>query len=100
MAPDLTVELEDAAGHVARLPLSTFGPVRMPIESYVYRRRGRDRSQFSTLAEAILYSYVAPLGAFTASAPGFDAARLRRIRLVFDRKAAGTILLDDVGVVR
>ncbi|MCU0617684.1 MAG: hypothetical protein MUD17_11475, partial [Gemmatimonadaceae bacterium] len=40
--PDLSVELVDAAGRTARLPLSSFGPVRRPVSSYVYRRKGRD----------------------------------------------------------
>jgi len=98
--PDFSVELEDAAGRTVRLPISTFGPVRMPIESYIYRRKGRDKSQFPTLSEAVLHTYVAPLQDFRRSNPDFDAATLRVIRLVFDRKPVGAILLDDIGVTR
>lgn len=98
--PDLTVEVEDTAGRTARLPLSTFGPVRYPIDSYVYRRRGRDRTQFTTLAETILYTYVAPLSQFAATGTGFDPAQLRTIRLVFDRRPSGSVVVDDVGVGR
>ncbi|MEN9508441.1 MAG: hypothetical protein RLZZ621_1004, partial [Gemmatimonadota bacterium] len=100
IAPDFSVELEDAAGRTVRLPISTFGPVRMPIESYIYRRKGRDKSQFPTLSEAVLHTYVAPLRDFRRSNPDFDAATLRVIRLVFDRKPVGAILLDDIGVTR
>jgi len=98
--PDFTVEVEDGAGRVARVPLSALGAVRMPFESYVYRRKGRDKAQFSTLSEQVMQTYVAPLGAFKAANPSFDASTLRTIRLVFDRKRVGAILLDDVGFTR
>ena len=98
--PDLSVELEDGDGRTVRLPLSTFGPVRMPIESYIYRRKGRDQSQFPTLAEAVLHTYVAPMAAFQRAEPAFDPATVRTIRLIFDRKPVGAILLDDIGVTR
>lgn len=98
--PDFTLELEDADGRVARLPLSTFGAVRLPIESYIYRRRGRDKSQFPTLAEPIMQTYVAPLAAFREANSALDVTRLRALRLVFDRKRAGTVQLDDIGVSR
>jgi dienelactone hydrolase len=98
VAPDLTVELEDANGNIARLPLSTFGPVRMPIESYIYRRKNRDKTQFSTLAEPVMQTYAAPLARFREAGASFDPRALRSIRLVFDRKKVGAITLDDVGV--
>jgi len=98
VAPDLTVELEDANGRIARLPLSTFGPVRMPIESYIYRRRNRDKTQFPTLAEPVMQTYLAPLARFREAAASFDPAALREVRLVFDRKKVGAITLDDIGI--
>jgi dienelactone hydrolase len=96
--PDLTVELVDAAGHRARLPISTFGAVRMPIESYVYRRKGRDKTRFSTLSEPVMQTYRAPLASFIATNADFDPTTLRTIRLLFDRKKVGAVLLDDVGL--
>jgi hypothetical protein len=98
VAPDLTVELEDANGNVARLPLSTFGPVRMPIESYIYRRKNRDKAQFPTLAEPVMQTYAAPLARFREAGASFDPRALRHIRLVFDRKTLGAITLDDIGI--
>jgi len=100
VAPDLTVELEDANGRTARLPLSTFGAVRMPIESYIYRRKGRDKTQFPMLAEPVMQTYVMPLSRFPSAVGGFDAGSLRTMRLVFDRKQRGAITLDDVGITR
>lgn len=97
-APDFTVELEDRQGHRVRLPVSSFGPVRRPLETYVYRRRGRDKRQFPTLSEAVLYTYVAPLEQFAVLNAQFDASQLRHIRFVFDRSRQGVVIIDDVGV--
>jgi dienelactone hydrolase len=98
--PDFTVEVVDAAGHVARVPLSTFGPVRMPIETYLYRRAGRDKQRFGTLSEPVMQTYRAPLAQFVAANAQFDASTLKEIRLVFDRKRVGAVFLDDIGLSR
>ncbi len=95
---DVSVELEDGAGRTARLPLSDFGAVRVPLEAYIYRRRGRDKTQFPTLAEPVMQTYVLPTAAFMKLNSAFDPTTLRMIRLVFDRAKVGAILLDDVGI--
>ena len=94
---DLTVELVDANGVSARLPLSTFGAIRRPLETRVMRREKRDKAQFSTLYELVLQTYILPFSDFIAASPTLDPARLRTIRFVFDRTLAGTVVLDDVG---
>ena len=43
---DLSIEVEDADGHMARLPLTTFGPVRRPLETHVLRRADREQTAF------------------------------------------------------
>ena len=98
--PDLSVELVDANGRTVRLPLSQFGPVRRPIESYVLRRRGRDKERFAALFEQVLHTYVLPLDTFARAPGGFAPQSLREIRLVFDRTAVGTVHVDDLGLVR
>ncbi|MHB1223730.1 MAG: alpha/beta hydrolase family protein [Gemmatimonadaceae bacterium] len=95
---DLTVELEDAAGTVARLPLSRFGAVRRPLETHILRRGDREKQAFRNLYELVLQSYTMPLADFVAAQPGFDPARLRKVRLLFDRVDAGTVLVDEIGV--
>ncbi|MCU0647156.1 MAG: hypothetical protein MUF00_04135 [Gemmatimonadaceae bacterium] len=97
--PDLTIEVEDAAGVIARLPLSTFGPVRRPIDVYVLKRKGRDKAQFATLAELILPSYTMPLARFASVEPRFDPARLTAVRLRFDKTRVGAVMVDDVGLL-
>ncbi len=94
---DLTIELTDAGGTVARLPLSTFGAIRRPLVTRIMRREKRDKAQFSTLHELVLQSYILPFPDFIAASPSFDPTRLRTIRFVFDRTVAGTVVVDDVG---
>lgn len=95
---DLTVELVDTAGHVARLPLSRFGIARRPLDARIYRRAGRDAQRFSSIFELIPQTFVMPAADFEQTAPEFDPRQLAMIRLVFDRSEAGTILLEHVGL--
>lgn len=95
---DLTVELVDTAGHVARLPLSRFGIARRPLDSKIYRRAGRDAQRFSAIFELIPQTFVMPVADFTRTSADFDPRQLATIRLLFDRTEAGTILLEHVGI--
>jgi hypothetical protein len=95
---DLTVELVDAAGATARLPLTRFGPVRRPLEIRIARRAIRDRQNFRTTFELVPQTYVMPLAEFAAAAPGFDPAALRTVRLRFDKTERGTVVLLDAGI--
>ena len=97
---DLTVELVDAAGTAARLPLSRFGAIRRPLETRVYRRAGRDEQRFANIFELIPQTFVMPVADFAKSTPSFQPARLREIRLVFDRSVAGTVVVTDIGISR
>ena len=95
---DLTVELVDTAGHVAKLPLSQFGIARKPLDTRLYRRPGRDAARFNTIFELIPQTFVMPLADFASASSQFDPRQIATIRLVFDRTEAGTILLEHVGL--
>jgi len=95
---DFTVELTDAAGHSARLPLSRFGVPRRPLEIHILRRRDEEKQRYPTQYEMVLQTYVLPLSDFVQASPQFDPSHLRSIRLVFDRLAAGTVVVDDIGL--
>jgi len=95
---DLTVELVDTAGHVARLPLSQFGIARHPLDARIYRRAGRDAQRFTNIFELIPQTFVMPVADFAAVASEFDPRQLASVRLVFDRTEAGTIVLEHVGL--
>ena len=98
---DLTVEVVDAAGVRAQLPLSRYGAVRRPLEMTVTRRRDRETASGSARSyELVLQSYRIPLVDFRAAAPGLDPRRITTVRFLFDRTPAGTVLLDDVGFAR
>jgi dienelactone hydrolase len=95
---DLTVEVVDANGVTARLPLTRYGMPRRPLETHVLRRADREKTSFANTYELVLQTYVMPLADFVAASPRFAPDKLKSIRLVFDRSPAGTIILDDVGV--
>jgi hypothetical protein len=97
---DISVEIVDASGTAAKLPLSAFGPVRRPIESYIYRRSGRDKLRFGSLSEIVLQTYVIPFEEWRRVSPSVDLDRVTTVRLLFDRTSAGSIILDNIGFSR
>ncbi|MFW5905037.1 MAG: hypothetical protein ACOCUZ_02350, partial [bacterium] len=94
---DLTLELEDAAGERAALPLSAFGPLRRPLGIRILRRRDLEREQFPTLHEVVGHGFSLPLAEFAHVNPALDLRTLREVRLVFDQAKAGEVILTDVG---
>ncbi len=97
---DVTIEVADAAGRTASVPLSAYGAIRRPLETYVMRRRDLERERFQEHWEIIQQTYAIPLSDFTAHEPGFDPSRLAEIRFVFDRSPAGEVVLDQIGLSR
>ena len=95
---DVDIELVDANGQSAKLPLSRYGALRRPLETHVLRRADREKNQFANAYEIVLQTYVLPLADFAQVNPQFACARLRTIRFVFDRVPAGTVIVDDIGV--
>jgi dienelactone hydrolase len=95
---EITVELVDAAGNSARLPLSRFGTIRRPLETRVYRREGRDEQRFATIFEIVPQTFVLPLADFARTAPSFAPGQLQTVRLLFDRTLAGTVVVSDIGL--
>lgn len=95
---DLTIEAVDAQGTAARVPLSDYGAVRPPLETWVLRRRDRERSSGVEHSELVLQTYTIPLADFVRVSGGeFRPAELRAVRFVFDRSPKGRILLDRIG---
>jgi dienelactone hydrolase len=95
---EVTVELIDSAGHVARQPLGRYGTIRRPLETRVFRRAGRDEQRFATIFELVPQTFVLPLADFAAASPTFAPRQLKSIRLVFDRTPAATVVVSDVGL--
>ena len=97
---DISVELVDAAGHTARLPLSRFGTIRRPVDVHLYRRAGRDTQRFASIFELIPQTFVLPVSDFAKASPQFVPSSLKTVRLVFDRTVLGTVVVSDVGISR
>ncbi len=95
---DLSIEVIDAAGHSAKLPISRYGIARKPLDAFVYRRRGRDKARFSTTYELVPQTFLLPLADFVQAAPSFDPKTLTTVRLVFDKTTAGTVVIEHIGV--
>lgn len=90
---DLTIELVDAAGNLARLPLSRARLLQAQLESSVWKARlGAPPRR-----EIVFQTFELPLAWFVKAAPTFDPGRLVTLRFVFDRTPAGLVVLDDVG---
>lgn len=95
---DLTVELVDAAGHVARQPISRYGIARHPLEANVYIRKGRDATRFTSNFELIPQTFLMPLADFAQSSPDFDPKTLTTVRLLFDKTIAGQVIVEHIGI--
>jgi dienelactone hydrolase len=94
---DFSIELTDAAGQTAVVPVSNYGVVRRPLETWVLMRRDVERSRFARQSEIVLQTYSIPLGDFKRLQPALDLRRIRVVRFRFDRAVAGTIIIDDIG---
>jgi len=94
---DLTIELEDAAGQIARVTLSDYGAVRRPLETYVMRRSDREATRFQTHWELIMQTYSIPLSDFSADNRTLDLRHITSVSFVFDQVHAGEIVLDQIG---
>ena len=92
---DLSVVVTDADGKSAGVRLSDYGPIRRPLETVVRRRTAA--ASLVNPRELVVQSFSIPLADFVEANPSFDPARLDEIRLLFDRTAAGTVVVDDIG---
>ncbi len=97
---DLSVEVSDGAGRVARVPVSRYGPVRRPLRISLLRRKEIEKARVGADHEIVLQGFTIPLSDLAREAPGFDAGTVRSIGFVFDRSPAGSIALDEVGFSR
>ncbi len=95
---DLSVELEDAAGRIARVALSAYGAIRRPLETYVMRRGDLEAKRFADHWELILQTYSIPLADFVEENESLDLRQLTAIRFVFDRVHAGEVVVDHIGI--
>ena len=90
---DWTVELADAAGRSASVPLSHDAPL-YPLVRAVPRRARFLEAEDDT--EVLFRRFELPVADFMARNPELDAASITRVSFVFDRSAEGAIIVDDL----
>jgi dienelactone hydrolase len=95
-SPEFTVELETADGIIAPRPLSDFGTILPPLKVRFTKLELLEGLHYQKSSEPVFQTITIPLSAF-AQQKGFDAGRLKMIRLRFDRTPASVILLSKVG---
>lgn len=99
---DIWIELAEAGGVTARLPLSHFGPIYPALPAHLVKAdwisplKGFQMVN-TTPYETVLQSYNLPLTAFQAANPAFNPAELQVIRFLFDGTTAGALYLDEIG---
>jgi hypothetical protein len=94
---DLSIEVIDGAGATAKLPLSRYGAIRRPLESWILMRRDVEKQRFGSQSELVLQTFSLPLADFKQATPALDLSGLREIRFIFDRTVAGTVIVDEIG---
>ncbi len=94
---DLTLEVTDAHGSIARVPVSRYGPIRRPLKISILRRKDIEKTRFGSDSELVLQSYSVLLGDLLRENPALDLSSISTIRFVFDRVVSGTVVLDDIG---
>ena len=101
----VTVELTDAAGATATLPLTRFGallpplPARLVKADWLLGAAGFNLT-LAQPAELVPQVYDLPLAAFNAANPAFYPGELSQIRLTFTGDTGGELYLDELGLRR
>jgi hypothetical protein len=93
-AIDLTLEMTDRTGNVARLPLSHYSKLQPQVEAEVVK--ASFMSDVPT-SEVVYQTFEFPLADFVAANPKLDPAALRSLRLIFDRTEKAVVILDGIG---
>lgn len=92
---DLTVQVEDSGGNIARLPLSSVGTLLPMIEGDIVKW------PFTSVVptkEPVFQNFSIQLGAFQKVNPQFNAAQLSKVSFIFDKTDAGAVYLTNIGI--
>ncbi|HEV8040663.1 MAG TPA: hypothetical protein VGP62_17460 [Bryobacteraceae bacterium] len=89
---DFTVELVTTSGAVSRLPLSRFGVLTPPFKVRFTKLAKLDEIVYEKESEPIFQTIDLPLAAFAV-----DPAKIKTIRLRFDRTPMRVVILSQLG---
>jgi hypothetical protein len=90
---DFDIELQSADGSKAALPLSHFGALLPPFKVRFTKFQFMDDFAYEKSSEPAFQTFEVPLASFA----GVDPAKVRVIRLKFDRTAMRVVILSQVG---
>jgi len=96
-SPDFTVELQAADGAAISRPLSAFGALLPPLKVRFTKLKFLDNRLYKQSSEPVFQTILMPLSAFSERR-GLDAAKIRTVRLRFNRTRTGVVLLSKVGL--
>jgi len=91
---DWTVQLTDAQGNTASVPLSADSGL-YPLVNALPRRARFLESEEPT--EILFRRFELPMAAFAGANERFDPASVLRVSFLFDRADRGAIIIDDIG---
>jgi dienelactone hydrolase len=94
---DFTVELETSDGATSRFPLSHFGVLPPPFKVRFTKLAKIDEIAYQKESEPTFQTIDLPLAAFASQSKGFDPAKIKTIRLRFDRTPMRVIILSQLG---
>ncbi len=92
-ATDFTIELQTSDGVKSQLPLSRFGALLPPFKVRFTKFQFMDDYAYEKSSEPVFQTFEVPLAAFANVNP----ARLRTIRLKFDRTPMRVVILSQIG---
>jgi dienelactone hydrolase len=92
---DLTLEVTDADGHTAALPLRHHSALQPQIKTGFLKS---ELLHVDSLSEAIFQTFFFPLADFRSVNADLNLATIRQLRLIFDQTESGVVILDKVAV--
>ena len=95
---DFTVALESDDSAQVRLPVSRFRVLRPSIPVRFTKLEYLDRLLYKEPSEPVFQSVEMPLRDFTGANPHFDPKKLTRVRLIFDRTPASSLLISQISL--
>ncbi len=94
---DLTLELVDQAGRMARLPLSRYSALQPVLKIRFTKWPLLEKLVYNRAWQPTFQTFELPLSLFQATDPGWSPEGLKTLRMRFDRTPKGVIILDRVG---
>jgi dienelactone hydrolase len=95
---DFTVALESDDSAQVRLPVSRFRVLRPSIPVRFTKLEYLDRLLYKEPSEPVFQSVEMPLRDFMGADPRFNPKRLTRMRLIFDRTPASSLLISQISL--